>query len=92
MNIFLFVLISVSIFIVLTVVGLVISKYINKNFTTNISATSNFKNNGVLLAQALPSRNQYVDFRKTLEVVVNKYPNSYNASGQVYTEQTNSQR
>lgn len=83
-----FVLISVAVFITVTIAGIVILYCKKDTFSNGADVCQSDKMNKFLLASAIPSPNKYVDFDEILDVVARKYANSYNAAGQVYNEKS----
>ena len=85
MNIIFFALVSIGVFFVAAMIGSVV--FLFKNNTINSASTCFVSTqDSVSLAQSIRSRNQYDDFNKTLQFVLEKYPNTYNPCGQVRKE------
>lgn len=81
MSISIFFLLSVMVFLAVTITGIIIYK--NKGEKT-LSATIGTENREFGMANAIPSPNDYENFDNILQVVLEKYPKSYKAAGQVY--------
>ncbi len=81
MSIITFFLLSLIVFLIITVGGIIFYK--NKSEYT-LSAAIATENSEYRLANAIPSPNDYENFDNVLEVVLKKYPKSYKAAGQVY--------
>lgn len=83
MNLITFFVLSLAVFIVITIAGFIMCN--NKREET-ISVSIAAETDEVKMANAIPSSNDYENFDNILEVVLKEYPKSYKAAGQVYND------
>ncbi len=81
MTLIAFFLLSLLVFIIITITGLIIC---NTKRGEPFSFSISTDNDEFKMANAIPSTNDYENFDNVLEVVLSEYPKSYNAAGQVY--------
>ncbi len=85
MNLIIFGIISITIFVIMTIIGFFVLN--NKKDTSSVNVLTFTENaNNLTLVKAIPSPNKYVNFDEILDVVVKDYSKSYKAAGQVYNE------